>query len=302
MDPTQGSDAISDSPPTFPPAWYPDPWRVAPWRWWDGNQWTPVLYGDYGEAWPLAYSPRPVREPKGPGIKGGGIAAVGAGVGLVGSVIVAVVYLIVNGLHSSLDVNGPWYLLASEIPLWVGFVGATVVASRMNGSGSLVRDYGLSWPTRGDLGLGALGGIVGRLWPLLLLILLDLASQGSLGSSNGNAPQILGATPSGVSGWLVLIVITVIGAPLVEEVFFRGLIQGAFTRRVGATPSIFITALLFVAAHVTGEGILSPIVLFPMALILGYLRQRTGRLAAGMVAHATFNATVLLLFLVPAFR
>ena len=40
----------------------------------------------------------------------------------------------------------------------------------------------------------------------------------------------------------------------------------------------------------------------PMALILGYLKQRTGRLAPGMVAHAVFNASVLLLFLVPAFR
>jgi membrane protease YdiL (CAAX protease family) len=43
-------------------------------------------------------------------------------------------------------------------------------------------------------------------------------------------------------------------------------------------------------------------VLFPIALLLGYLRHKTGRLAAGMVAHATFNASVLLLFLVPALR
>jgi membrane protease YdiL (CAAX protease family) len=36
--------------------------------------------------------------------------------------------------------------------------------------------------------------------------------------------------------------------------------------------------------------------------VLGYLRYRTGRLAAGMMAHATFNATMFLLLLVPAFR
>jgi hypothetical protein len=88
----------------------------------------------------------------------------------------------------------------------------------------------------------------------------------------------------------------------VEELFFRGLLQGAFTRRIGATPAIFVTALIFAFAHITSEGPLAPLVIFPSGLVLGYLRQRTGRLAAGMVAHATFNASLFLLFLIPAFR
>ena len=79
--------AVADRSPApgFPANWYPDPWGVAPWRWWDGTQWTPVLYGPYGEAWPTQMSPTPPFVPKGPGIKGGGVAAVGAGVGLVGT-------------------------------------------------------------------------------------------------------------------------------------------------------------------------------------------------------------------------
>jgi membrane protease YdiL (CAAX protease family) len=39
-----------------------------------------------------------------------------------------------------------------------------------------------------------------------------------------------------------------------------------------------------------------------MALVLGYLRHRTGRLAAGMIAHASFNAILFIMLLVPAFR
>lgn len=101
---------------------------------------------------------------------------------------------------------------------------------------------------------------------------------------------------------MVVITLAVIGAPLVEELFFRGLLQGAFTRRVGAVPALFITAIIFSFAHVLNEGPLAPIALFPLALVLGYLRYRTGRLAAGMVAHALFNASLFLLFLVPAFR
>jgi membrane protease YdiL (CAAX protease family) len=50
------------------------------------------------------------------------------------------------------------------------------------------------------------------------------------------------------------------------------------------------------------EGPFAPYVLFPGALVLGYLRYRFGRLAPGMVAHGVFNALAFALFLVPAFR
>jgi hypothetical protein len=101
---------------------------------------------------------------------------------------------------------------------------------------------------------------------------------------------------------VLLILLAVVGAPLVEELFFRGLLQGAFTRRIRAIPALFVTAIIFSFAHVLNEGLLALVALFPMAVVLGYLRYRTGRLAAGMAAHALFNASLFLLFLVPAFR
>ena len=133
----------------YPPNWYPDPWRIAPWRWWDGMQWTPVIYGPYGVAWPLPPSAPPF-VPKGPGVKGGGVAAVGAGVGLVGTIVVAVAYAVAN--PGGFSGNDPWYLLTSQLALWVGFVGAVIYASRINGTGSLSADYGLSWPRPKDVG------------------------------------------------------------------------------------------------------------------------------------------------------
>ena len=285
--------------PWFPANWYPDPWQVAPWRWWDGTDWTPVLYGPYGEAWPTPVLVIPPFVPKGPGIKGGGVAAVGAAVGLIGSFAVAVVFAIAT--HGRIDVNAPWYLLTSQLALWVGFVGAVVVASRKNGTRSLAADYGLSWPRIKDLWLGLGGAVVGRILPLIVLVCIVLAGSG-FGAPNAAAPKIVGVTPSGIAGWVVVILLTVVGAPIVEELFFRGLLQGAFTRRIGAIPALFVTAIIFSFAHVLNEGPLAPFVLFPMALVLGYLRHRTGRLAAGMAAHAFFNATVFVLFLVPAFR
>jgi membrane protease YdiL (CAAX protease family) len=288
-----------------PAGWYADPWAIAPWRWWDGAQWTPILYGPYGEAWPLAMAAAATAAPapfvaKGPGIQGGGIAAAGAGIGVAVSIVVAIVFLIASA--GQLHTNNPWLLLASQVGLWVGFVGAVVVASRRHGTRSLARDFGLSRPTVRDLWTGVAGGLLGRLLPLLLLVVIVVASHSDFGSPNGASPRVLGTTPSGVAGWAVVIVLGVIGAPLVEELFFRGLLQGAFTRRLGAVPAIFITALIFSFAHITSEGILAPVILFPMALVLGYLKHKTGRLAAGMVAHVTFNASLFLLFLVPAVR
>jgi hypothetical protein len=283
----------------FPPNWYPDPWGIAPWRWWDGAQWTPVIYGPYGEAWPVSAVPAPPFVPKGPGIMGGGVAAAGAGIGVAGTVVVAIAFAV--AAPDRLSTNDPWYLLAGQLALWAGFLGAVVVASRKNGTGRLAVDYGLSWPRFKDCWLGAAGAVVARILPLIVLICLVVVGSG-FGTPNGTSPKILGTTPSGTAQWVVVLALTVIGAPLVEELFFRGLLQGAFTRRVGAVPALFITALIFSFAHVLNEGPLAPLALFPLAVVLGYLRLRTGRLAAGMVAHALFNASLFLLFLVPAFR
>jgi hypothetical protein len=237
--------------------------------------------------------------PKGPGTKGGGVAAVGAGAGFVATLAVFIAYA--TGHPGPIDVNGPWLLLASQLALWVGFVGAVVVASRRNGTGRLSVDYGLSWPRLKDLWLGLAGGVLGRILPLIALICIVVAGSG-FGTPNAAAPTILGVTPSGTAGWVVVISLAVVGAPIVEELFFRGLLQGAFTRRIGAVPALFVTAIIFSFAHVLNEGPLAPLVLFPAAVVLGYLRYRTGKLAAGMVAHAAFNASLFLLFLVPAFR
>jgi membrane protease YdiL (CAAX protease family) len=283
----------------FAPGWYPDPWSIAPWRWWNGTEWTPGLYGPYGEAWPIP-APAPFVA-KGPGIKGGDFAIIGASFGVVGSLALSIIFLVAFG-KSWVTGGNYWYVLASEIPLWAGFLGAVVIASKKNGSGNVAVDYGLSWPHWKDVWTGVAGGVVGRIWPLLIAVLAILASGESLSQQSSTGPQIIGVSPSSLSGWIVMIFLTVIGAPIVEELFFRGLVQGALTRRVGAIPALFITALGFAFIHISDEGLLAPVVLFPMALILGYLRRRTGRLAPGIVAHATFNATILLMFLIPAFR
>jgi hypothetical protein len=236
---------------------------------------------------------------KGPGIRGGGIAGIGAVVGSIASLVVSVVIAVVASQNGgSLS---PWFVLLSEVPIWLGFLGAALLASRRHGTKSFRRDFGLSMPTLADVRLGLVGGVAGRIIPTIYLILVVIALHIS-GSASDLAPRVLGITPRGLSGWMVLIVLTVVGAPIVEEIFFRGLIQGAFNRRCGAVASLFITAVIFSLAHVPGEGPFAPFLLFPMAVVLGYLRLKTDRLAAGMLAHAEFNAIGLLIVMVPIFH
>jgi len=227
------------------------------------------------------------------------VAAVGAAIGYALSSTAAVSFAVASSGREAL--SNPWLLLTSQTALWVGLLGAVVVASRQNGSSSLAADYGLSWPRLSDLGLGLAGGAIGRIIPTLLALLLALA--GGLSSAGARtAPTILGVRPRGDLGWAVVVVLAVVGAPLVEELLFRGLIQGAFTRRTGAVPAIFITALIFSFAHIFNEGPAAPLLIFPSGVILGYLRYRTGRLAAGMIAHAAFNASLFLVLLIPVLR
>ena len=73
-------------------------------------------------------------------------------------------------------------------------------------------------------------------------------------------------------------------------------------RRLGAnrTIAILITSFLFVFMHVpalSDGSIFSAVVtLLVLSLVLGWLFERTGRLAAPILAHALFNALNLLLF------
>jgi membrane protease YdiL (CAAX protease family) len=282
-----GPITVATEPTHAPPGWFADPWRIGELRWWDGNAWSEYVF-------PAVSLPRE-QPPKGPGIRGGGVAGIGAALGTVASLAVSIVIAIVMGGGAV----SPWFELLAELPLWAGFLGAAVFASRRNGSGRLAADYGISAPNVGDVGLGVLGGLAGRVISVLFIVLVVIEQH--LSDSSTSLPQsILGITPQGFAGWTVLIVLTVVGAPIIEEIFFRGLIQGAFSRRIGPVAALFVTAVIFSLSHVPGEGPFAPFQLFPMALVLGYLRMKTGRLAAGMLAHAEFNAIGLAIVLIPA--
>jgi len=86
-------------------------------------------------------------------------------------------------------------------------------------------------------------------------------------------------------------VLLAVGAPIVEELFFRGLLQRALLHRFGTVPSIVGSAVFFGLAHF--EALQLP-ALVAFGIVLAVLAHRTGRLGPGMFAHGAFNAVTVL--------
>lgn len=94
--------------------------------------------------------------------------------------------------------------------------------------------------------------------------------------------------------WLILLAAGV-GAPLAEELLFRGLIFGALRQSpLGFVGATLITAVAWASLHANyslyGVGAITFI-----GLYLAWLRERTGGLLAPMVCHGCYNFLIILL-------
>lgn len=155
--------------------------------------------------------------------------------------------------------------------------------------------------TAGDLGIGRTAGRVTvrefaigagfglAAVPVTLLVdaLLRLAGLG--GDTLAPYRDIL-AVPWGA---VLLTVGAVLFAPVAEELFYRGFIQGravgARTGRAAVVP-IVIVAAVFSVVHLNPAAALQ---LFLFGCLLGWLRQWRGALAAPVGAHMALNATTM---------
>jgi CAAX protease family protein len=283
----------------LPPAgWYPDPWQLAPWRWWDGAQWTgyagasypPPVAGEPSRSW---FPRRKPRDTEG-GQRGGGIAIAG----FVAAFVLAQLFGLA-AVALGLGRHTTSFLLISEVGLWTGLLGACVLAVRRHGTGSL-RDLGLVRLRWRDVGIGCVAGLVGRIAAIIAVVpLVPLLRNAKVTKSPALDTSDLHSHTLAV---IVTIVIVVIGAPIVEELFFRGLVQGSLTRRWGAWIAVWVQAAVFAAAHyqytmTAVQALVTVVSIFVIGLMLGVLRWRYGRLGPGMFAHASFNALAIILIL-----
>jgi membrane protease YdiL (CAAX protease family) len=173
----------------------------------------------------------------------------------------------------------------SQVGLWLGLFGVPWVVTRLKGNG-LAADLGLRLEGR-DVWRGGLVGAGLQIvaLPLLYWPLLELLDK--VPSDLEGPAREMTDRAEGPLGVVLLVLIVGVGAPIVEEVFYRGLFQRALLKR-GLPPvaAIGINALVFGASH--GQLLQLPaLVLF--GAVAGVLAHRSGRLGPAITAHVAFN-------------
>jgi membrane protease YdiL (CAAX protease family) len=103
----------------------------------------------------------------------------------------------------------------------------------------------------------------------------------------------------------LMAVLAVAAAPLIEEIFFRGLLYPV-SRRVSATFAVVFTSAAFAVVHGTqyGWSLTAVLLLLGVGLVLTITRARTGSVAYGFLIHVGYNLTlfVMLYFSTDHFR
>jgi membrane protease YdiL (CAAX protease family) len=93
-------------------------------------------------------------------------------------------------------------------------------------------------------------------------------------------------------GLLASLLVIAVSPALLEEVIFRGMLQGRLMALMGRHLGIFVTAVTFALVH--GQPAVLPIHL-GIGIYLGYLRERANSLLPGMLIHFLYNGTLVMM-------
>jgi membrane protease YdiL (CAAX protease family) len=204
-----------------------------------------------------------------------------------------------GGLYAAASgaTTGPGVSIAGFVGFWMGLAGIPYLTSRRKGSGSLAVDFGLWLSLPVDFA-GAVAGVAAQL--VLVPIVVFAFDQIHHVDPSQQAEAITGGARG--TSLLVLGLFIVVGVPIVEELFFRGLLLRALRNRVGDVGAIALSSAVFGLAHadpsLPGFTVLSLVVALGLVgAVFATLALRTGRLGPGIFAHAAFNLiTVIYLF------
>ncbi|MEA1943330.1 MAG: type II CAAX endopeptidase family protein [Pseudomonadota bacterium] len=117
------------------------------------------------------------------------------------------------------------------------------------------------------------------------------------GASREDVSNVDEFAMSGAALWSVIL-LTLVAAPLAEEILFRGwMLPMMIARGVPVLFAIVISALAFGLLHIA-QGLLVMTSTFLLGIALGVARVATGRVAAPLLGHAANNAFAV--FAVPA--
>ena len=124
---------------------------------------------------------------------------------------------------------------------------------------------------------------------LLYTVMVSLLSPGDLGRDIAPFAKLIRSD----AWWLTLAAVGV-GAPLAEELFFRGFLFSALARsRAGLGGATMLTAITWAALH-AGYSAFGIIEVVLIGFYFSWLLVRTGSLWVPIFCHATYNSALVL--------
>lgn len=184
------------------------------------------------------------------------------------------------------DESLPIPILAASLILgWITYLIGAALTSRSHGSGDVVSDLGIRARPIDAIGLAI--GIVSQL-VLVPLVYVPLRSIWPATFDDEALTKTAEDLVDRAGGALLplLVVLVVVGAPVVEEIVYRGLLQRPLLERFPGFAVVVLTSAVFALIHfrpVEYPG------LFVAGLVFGVCAWRTGRLGPAIAAHVGFN-------------
>lgn len=137
------------------------------------------------------------------------------------------------------------------------------------------------------------GGVLGCLLAMFSLALILADAQWDLGPTEAWREALLSA-PQSWDYWLLMAVGSYALVPVLEEAFYRGVLQGRLQQSLPPPPAILLSSALFALSHSQYRdpslfNAATLLTVFATALVLGWLFWRTGSLLPGIVLHAILN-------------
>ncbi len=176
-----------------------------------------------------------------------------------------------------------WLLLLGTTLPWIALAGWPLLTTSFQGNGPRI-DLGLRLTWR-DVGWGLVGGVAALVAGGTIALIIQTvfgeftSAAGEVGEELSNEGPMLAV--------VAFALCVAIGAPIAEEIAFRGMAYNALAKRgLNAAWVIAITAVAFSLFHLEPQR--APILL-ASGLVLGVLRWRTRSLGAPIVAHAVNN-------------
>jgi membrane protease YdiL (CAAX protease family) len=190
------------------------------------------------------------------------------------------------------------------VGLWIGLAGAVLLASRNKSSiekptfekpalsQGLRTNFGFAFKWS-DLPLGLAVGVGCQIVLVPLLYLPFIYTNKHLSSELAKPAKALVGSYHGFDLLLIALFVAV-GAPIVEELFFRGLLFRSLLKTLlpklggawGLVMSVLFSSLIFALAHYEALQFGG---LAATGAVFAVVAYKTGRIGPTIIAHATFN-------------